>query len=50
MRYGLFLQYNAAFEILYWNNFMYHRSRGLLGELMPLCLGNEGGSLWLRKL
>jgi predicted O-methyltransferase YrrM len=45
-----FLQYNDAFEILYWNNVIYHRSRELLQSLMPLCLENEGGSLWLRKL
>jgi hypothetical protein len=45
-----FLQYNDAFGILYWNNFVFHRSRELLQSLMPLCLENEGGSLWLRKL
>jgi hypothetical protein len=45
-----FLQYNSAFEILYWNNFVYHRSGELLAQLMPLCMENEGGSLWLRKL
>jgi len=45
-----FLQYNHGFEILYWNNFVFHRSRELLQSLMPLCQENEGGSLWLRKL
>jgi hypothetical protein len=45
-----FLQYNDAFRILYWNNFVFHKSRELLQSRMPLCLGNEGGSLWLRKL
>jgi hypothetical protein len=44
-----FLQYNDAFEILYWNNYIYHRLSDDLKELMPLCLENEGGSLWLRK-
>ena len=45
-----FLQYNDSFEILFWNNLVYHKSRDILGALMPLCLENEGGSLWLRKL
>lgn len=45
-----FLQYNDAFEIVYWNNFVFHKLGAELGELMPLCLGNEGGSLWIRKV
>jgi len=44
-----FLQYNDTFEILYWNNFVYHRLSNDLLEAMPLCRENEGGSLWLRK-
>jgi hypothetical protein len=44
-----FLQYNSAFEIIYWNNFVWHRLREDLAELMPLCLENEGGSIWLRR-
>ena len=45
-----FLQYNAAFEILYWNNFTSHKMREDLACLMPLCLENEGGSIWLRRV
>ena len=45
-----FLQYNSNFEIIYWNNFVYHRLATELGKFMPLCLENEGGSLWLRKI
>jgi hypothetical protein len=44
-----FLQYNSAFEIVYWNNFVWHRLRENLAALMPLCLENEGGSIWLRR-
>lgn len=45
-----FLQYNSAFEIVYWNNFAWHRMHEELGRLMPLCLENEGGSIWLRRV
>jgi hypothetical protein len=45
-----FLQYNSAFEIVYWNNFASHRLREELAHLMPLCLENEGGSIWLRRV
>ena len=45
-----FLQYNSAFEIVYWNNFVWHRLRDDLAGLMPLCLENEGGSIWLRRV
>jgi hypothetical protein len=44
-----FLQYNSAFEIVYWNNYAFHFLSAELRAAMPLCLGNEGGSLWLRK-
>jgi hypothetical protein len=44
-----FLQYNAAFEIVYWNNFVWHRLRDELAAAMPLCLENEGGSIWLKR-
>ena len=44
-----FLQYNSAFEIVYWNNFAWHQMHEDLGRLMPLCLENEGGSIWLRR-
>jgi predicted O-methyltransferase YrrM len=44
-----FLQFNQAFDIIYWANFAWHRLREELARLMPLCLENEGGSLWLQR-
>lgn len=44
-----FLQYNAAFSILYFNAYMHQFHRELLRQQMPLCLLNPGGSLWLKK-
>jgi SAM-dependent methyltransferase len=44
-----FLQFNSAYEIVYWANFASHRLTETLARLMPLCLENEGGSLWLRR-
>lgn len=44
-----FLQYNSAFEIVYWNNYAFHFLGAELREAMPLCMENEGGSLWIRK-
>jgi predicted O-methyltransferase YrrM len=45
-----FLQYNSAFKIRLWNQFLggYHPEK--LRETMPLCLKNTGGSLWLQKI
>jgi len=45
-----FLQYNASFEIVYWTNFVWHHFQDDLRTLMPLCIENEGGSLWLRRV
>lgn len=44
-----FLQYNEAFEILYFNSFIGTCFAEEVGELLPLCLENIGGSIWLRK-
>jgi hypothetical protein len=44
-----FLQFNAAFEILYWNDFVVSHLREELRSLMPVCLENGGGSIWLRR-
>ncbi len=45
-----FLQYNSAFEILYFNSFIELVHQDLLKLKMPLCLKNPGSSLWLRKI
>lgn len=44
-----FLQYNSAFEMVYWTNYAAQTFPELLGEAMPMALENGGGSLWLRK-
>lgn len=44
-----FLQYNTAFEILYFNTYLEHFHEALFAERMPLCLKNKGGSVWLRR-
>ena len=44
-----FLQYNNAFQILYFNAYIYQFHREILGQMMPLCLQNPGGGLWLKK-
>ncbi len=44
-----FLQYNDAFEIVYFNHFfaLFHAER--LRAAMPLCATTPGSGLWLRK-
>ena len=44
-----FLQYNSAFRIAVMNHGVAARSPELLKELMPLCLRNTGGSLWIHR-
>lgn len=44
-----FLQFNTAFEIVLWNQFLALFFHSQLEERMPLALHNPGGSLWLRK-
>jgi hypothetical protein len=54
-----FLQYNAAFEIMYFSSFMAQHHADILRQKMPLCLEpfryplkglNPGSSLWIRKV
>ena len=44
-----FLQYNRAFEIVFFNTYMEEFFADRFRAEMPLCLQNPGGSLWLRK-
>ena len=44
-----FLQYNQAFEVIYFNHFAHRRFENEIAELMPLYLQMGGGSIWLRK-
>jgi predicted O-methyltransferase YrrM len=45
-----FLTFNRAYEIVLFNTFLerFHRDRFV--RRMPLCLMNEGGSIWLRRV
>jgi hypothetical protein len=45
-----FLQYNREFRIGYFNHYMFRKHQRLLGEKMPICLLNCGGSIWLEKV
>jgi hypothetical protein len=44
-----FLQYNRAFDIIFFNAFFALRYPETLAARMPLCAVNPGGGLWLRK-
>jgi hypothetical protein len=44
-----FLQDNDRYEIVLFNTFLTHFHRDFFEKAMPLCLENEGGSIWLRK-
>jgi predicted O-methyltransferase YrrM len=45
-----FLQFNSAFKIRIWNQFLgtFHPEK--LRDSMPLCMKNTGGSLWLQRV
>ena len=45
-----FLTFNQTYEIVLFNTFLecFHRERFV--RTMPLCLKNEGGSIWLRRV
>jgi predicted O-methyltransferase YrrM len=45
-----FLQYNRAFEIVLFNDYLAKHQRDALLRLAPLFLKNTGGSVWLRKI
>ena len=45
-----FLAFNAAFEIVLFNTFLEHFHRERFAVDMPLCLKNEGGSIWIRRI
>lgn len=45
-----FLAYNSAFEIVLFNTFLEHFHRDRFVAQMPLCLRNEGGSIWIRRI
>jgi hypothetical protein len=45
-----FLQYNQAFQIQLFNNYLATEHYSLLARLMPLWTRNTGASIWLKKL
>lgn len=45
-----FLQYNSAFKIRIWNQFLGTFHSEHLEEAMPLCIENIGGGLWLQRV
>lgn len=45
-----FLQFNAAFEIVLWNDWLNVRGEGIIADRLPVMLENTGGSIWLRRL
>jgi hypothetical protein len=45
-----FLQFNSAFEIMYFNSYLAACHRDALREKMPLCLKDHGSSIWIRKV
>ena len=45
-----FLQYNAAFEIEYFNAYMAAIHEEAVRSAMPLCMKDAGASLWIRKV
>ncbi len=44
-----FLQYNDTFEIIFFNTFLELFHVDKFEQLLPLCLKNPGGSIWLKK-
>jgi predicted O-methyltransferase YrrM len=44
-----FLQYNSAFEIVMFNNYIARQEAAFVRETLPLMAVNPGGSLWLRR-
>ena len=45
-----FLTFNETFEIVLFNTYLERFHRGICERDMPLCLVNEGGSIWLRRV
>jgi hypothetical protein len=45
-----FLSFNSAYEIVLFNTFLEYFHRERFAQGMPLCLQNEGGSIWLRSV
>lgn len=44
-----FLQFNDSFKVVVFNSYLQKMYREKIESDMPLCLKNEGGSIWLQK-
>lgn len=44
-----FLQYNEAFPVIYFNDWIYNKHADLAGQHMSQCRRQTGGSIWLRR-
>ena len=44
-----FLQFNSAFEIVYFNHYMANRHGAEVARVLPIAMRNPGGAIWLRK-
>ena len=45
-----FLEYNRAFEIVFFSSYITSRHRDWFHAHMPQCLKNTGGNIWLKKV
>ena len=44
-----FLQFNSRFSVQLMSTYLAHFHADVLSALMPLCMKNVGGDIWLRK-
>lgn len=44
-----FLEFNNAFEIVFFNTCLHHLYRARFEESLPLSRKNHGGSIWIRR-
>jgi hypothetical protein len=45
-----FLQFNASFEIIYYNHYVQREFPDKLAARMPTCMRNTGAAIWLRRV
>lgn len=45
-----FLQYNEKFRLVLFNDYLHKFHRDIFQSKMPLCLENQGGSIWIKSL
>jgi predicted O-methyltransferase YrrM len=45
-----FLQFNTAYRIIFFNNYLHFAHREAISARLPLTIRNPGGSLWLQKV